>query len=219
MNTIWHIFWTWAVFRKKSYAIKPILFAIIPDLPWLFGLIFSLLFNGINFEAFLQGYYYIPIIYLVFFFHSFFIVSLFFAAAILLKKKSHYPYFFGWYFHIFLDYATHVSDAYPIFWPFSNFSISSIISYWERSHYSFELAIFNIIVATIFIGYLIFNKKEKFNKLDLFVSISLLAVMLTNLIFFFTISGNRIYLILNFIPVLLNIALILKILRYKKKKK
>ena len=89
MNTIWHIFWTWAIFRRKKYAIKPLLFAIIPDVPWLFGVIFSILTNGINFEAFLQGYYYVPIIYMIFFFHSFLIVTLFFVVAKIKQKKKY----------------------------------------------------------------------------------------------------------------------------------
>lgn len=217
MNTIWHVFWTWAIFRKKKYAIKPLLFAIIPDIPWLFGVIFSIFSNGINFEAFLQGYYYVPIIYMIFFFHSFLIVTLFFIVAKIKQKKKYFPYFYGWYFHIFLDYSTHVSDAYPIFWPLSNFSISSVISYWERSHYSIELAILNLILVGIFIAFLIFKKKEKFTKTDIVVSVLVATAIMINFIFFFLISGHTTYIILNLIPLVLSIALIAKIIKSRRK--
>jgi len=217
MNTIWHIFWTWILFRRKKYVVKPILFAIIPDLPWLFGLVFSILLNGINFDAFIRGFYYVPMIYATFFFHSFLIVTVFFIIARIKKKKKYFPYFYGWYFHIFLDYGTHVSDAYPIFWPLSNFSIPSVISYWERSHYSTELAILNLILVAIFVAFLVFKNKEKFTKTDLAISVGLAAVIMVNFIFFFLISGHATYIILNLIPLALIIVLIAKMIKSRRK--
>ena len=217
MNTIWHIFWTWAIFRKKKYAIKPILFAFIPDIPWLFGLIFSIIINGISHESFEQGFYYIPIIYATFFFHSFLIVTLFFIIAKIKQKKKYFPYFYGWYFHIFLDYGTHVSDAYPIFWPISDFFIPSVISYWERSHYSFEFAIFNLILASVFVTFLLYNKKEKFARMDIAFLTGLVIMIAVNFIFFFLIRPNTSYLIINAIPLILSLVLLVKIIKSRKK--
>lgn len=165
MNTIWHFIWTYILFRKKKWVKKALVFSIVPDIPWLISNIISYAIYGFTREAFEVAWDNQIVWQFQYFFNSFVIILFFYLLFKILKLTQYIPFIYGWAFHAIIDALTHVSDAYPIFWPFSQKVFPSLISYWERSHYSIELSIFNLILFSIFGFFMLFKKDKKKWKL------------------------------------------------------
>ncbi len=49
----------------------------------------------------------------------------------------------GWGSHVVIDALTHVSDAYPLFWPLSDRRFPSVVSYWEAEYYGRQFFLVN----------------------------------------------------------------------------
>jgi len=161
MNTIWHIFWTYVLFRKKKYVKLPLLFSFIPDIPWYTGLALGyLIFGPGAFDKTFGNPYVLGLTWMM---HSFVVVLIVYI-VLKLFKKNWVPLVYGWVFHIALDGITHVSDAYPLFWPLPIKAIPSFISWWEIQYHSVLLGMLNITLVIIFIIYLLFEEHNKLSK-------------------------------------------------------
>lgn len=57
----------------------------------------------------------------------------------------------GWLGHTLADFLTHVDDVRPLFWPFSDWTWSSPVSYYDSAHYGQEFFLVNhgLILLTI----------------------------------------------------------------------
>ena len=183
MNTIWHMFWTWAFFRNKVYMPLAVIGSVIPDLQYFLGLIYMFITEGFNWQSFLDGYQ-IPLVdNLAVVMHSFITVLIIFIIFFIFKLKSLFPIVYAWTFHILLDIASHFTEAYPIFWPLSNKTFTLGLSYWEEAHHSFEINLVNLILFLIFMIYL-FVKKYKFKNIEKNLFIFFIAYLALNTIIY-----------------------------------
>lgn len=163
MNTLWHIFWTYVLFRKKKYYWKTLIFAFIPDMTTLAIFATSLLINGADWNSFHTMFtqYYKGLLIIPFFFHSLVVVILASMIIWLAKLKSAWPFIYGWTFHVILDAATHASDSLPIFWPLSSYVFESMFSYWETDYFALWVNIVNMALVSIAI---VIMAKDSINK-------------------------------------------------------
>ena len=160
MNTIWHMFWTYALFRKKKYLPLAVIGSFLPDMHNFVSIIYSLLTNGINWNSFVKAFVDDTTWFIANIVHSLGFVFFLFLIFLIFKLKNLFPILYAWLFHILLDFSSHVSDAYKYFWPFSNRVFTLGISYWEEYRNSFIFNIINIILFLIFMGYLLIKIKE-----------------------------------------------------------
>ncbi|MBI2061910.1 MAG: hypothetical protein HYT87_19395 [Nitrospirae bacterium] len=75
--------------------------------------------------------------------HSYPIVGATLILSLLLKRRRTAFLLGGILLHAFFDMWTHVSDAYPVFYPFSEFRFPTPFSYWEKAHHAPALRIVN----------------------------------------------------------------------------
>lgn len=163
MNTLWHLFWTYIIFRGKSYCKKTLVFAVVPDITALAILMFSLITNGADWNAFHHAFsnVFANLFPLAAFFHSFAIIAIALILMLIFHLNRLMPYIYGWTFHLFLDIFTHVSDVYPIFWPLSSYIIPNRISYWEPQYHALELNVINLILVAIAVYVMAKDNKNK----------------------------------------------------------
>ena len=189
MNTLWHIFWTYVIFRKKKYYWKALIFAFIPDMTTLAILAISLMVNGADWGSFHDMFtqHYEKLITVQSFFHSLAVIMLVSIIIWLTKLKSAWPFIYGWTFHVILDAATHANDSLPIFWPLSSYVFKSAFSYWEIGHFAAEVNILNMVLASIAI---IIMAKDAINKpFEAWFMIFTLLGSIASFLFLYTAHG------------------------------
>ncbi len=183
MNTLWHAFWTYALFRKKKWWWKAVLFSIVPDLIWVTQMLI-LLGNGTMKTLSLQVYtlfpFTIPVEYGL---HSTLLFLPLLALAIWWKKETLYGYFWGWGFHLFSDYLSHLGDSYWPFYPLNHWQVRGLISYWEPQYYANEFNVACYGLAALLAWYWICYP-SKVNLRDILFSGLASLTMLAGLIFF-----------------------------------
>jgi membrane-bound metal-dependent hydrolase YbcI (DUF457 family) len=84
--------------------------------------------------------------------HSYLPAGLAFVLAYLAGWMWLLPWLGGVLSHVLLDMLTHVSDAYPILWPLSDYRFPTPISYWDPAYHGRE---FNLIEQTALFGTLL----------------------------------------------------------------
>jgi hypothetical protein len=161
MNTPWHAFWSYLAFHRKEWWPKAVIGSIFPDVPFFISSAYFFIRDGVNMENWVLAYEHPLVKPIGFFTHSIVVALAGLAVALFLRRSYWYPYFYGWIFHIFTDMLTHVSDAQPVFWPLSLERFTGPVSYWERNHYSHELSIANLAVASLFAFYLLLTKNGR----------------------------------------------------------
>ncbi len=210
MNTLWHIFWTYIIFRKKKYAVNATVFSFIPDISYLVSLAIMFLLYGLNWESFRMAFHFSFAQVTTKFFHSFAIIFCFAFLTFIIGFKNLYLYFYSWIFHLLMDMLTHVSDAYEIFWPISSIRFPSFVSYWETRHYSFELNLINFILVTCVMIYLIF-KNERIKKFEYYLFAVLIVYLMLNIILLSRSPNYNLFaLIFLIVPLLLFLIYIFK---------
>lgn len=153
MNTLWHAFWTYVLFRKKKWWWKAVLFSIIPDLIWVAQMLI-LLGSGKMKTLSLQVYLLFPFTQpMSYGLHSALIFIPLLLIAIWWKKETLYGYFWGWGFHIFSDYLTHRGDNYWPFYPLNHYQIQGLISYWELQYHANEFNVTCYALASLIAWY------------------------------------------------------------------
>ncbi len=183
MNTLWHLFWTYAWFRKKKWWWKAVLFSVIPDLIWVIQMLI-LLGNGTMKTLNLQLYFLFPFTEPIGYgLHSTLIFIALLAPTLWWKKEILYGYFWGWGFHIFSDYLTHVGDNYWPFYPFNHWQVQGLISYWEPKYYANEFNTTCYVLASLIAWYWICNP-SKVNLRDILFSGISAGFFAISLIFF-----------------------------------
>lgn len=221
MNTVWHLFWTYALFREKKWVGLALLMAIIPDMPWFISNVVAYSMNGFGPGTFELAWENPYVLVAASFMNSFVVIGVIYLIVRLANLASLLPLVYGWVLHVVLDFFTHNTDAYPAFYPLSSWKFHSPISYWESSHHSQVFSVINLILVGLFVIYLIREKKKlspQTKKNDIVVSSlailglfgSFLAIMhwvsshegmSTVVIWFFS---------LHAVPILLFILLIIK---------
>ncbi|MEK6964553.1 MAG: hypothetical protein AABX70_09125 [Nanoarchaeota archaeon] len=146
MNTLWHLFWTYAAFRKKRWWWKAVLFAFIPDALWVAQMLYLLgthQMTRLNLDIITLIPHVIEIQYAL---HSTLVFTVLLALVLWWKKESLYGCFWGWGFHIFSDYLTHHGDNYWPLYPLNHWQIQGLISYWEPRYFAneFNLACYGL---------------------------------------------------------------------------
>jgi hypothetical protein len=162
VQTYAHYFWSYVIFRKKRWVHEVAGFSIFPDMPYFMAYLAT--WGKISAEG--RDAYREGALYIVFnSTHSLTILGMVSLAVILLKKKTLYPMLIGWLMHQLGDHLTHVSDAYPIFWPLSDKRFPGFVSYWEPAHYGVEFNLINhMLMFTVFF-ILVFSWARKTYKL------------------------------------------------------
>ena len=139
MQTYAHYFWSYAIFRKKRYVHEVAGFSIFPDMPYFMAYLAT--WGKIGAEG--RAAYREGVLYLVAnATHSITLLGMASLLIVFLKRHNLYPMLIGWLMHQLGDHLTHISDAYPVFWPLSTKRFSGFISYWEPGHHG---AGFNLI--------------------------------------------------------------------------
>ena len=126
MQTYSHYFWTYVIFRKKRWAHQVAAFSIFPDMPYF--MVYLATWGKVGAEGrggFRQGILG-PVANAT---HSFTILGIAVLFVILLRKRTLYPMLIGWFIHQLGDHLTHVTDAYPLFWPISTKRLPAFIAY------------------------------------------------------------------------------------------
>ena len=55
----------------------------------------------------------------------------------------------GWGSHVVIDAVTHVTDAYPLLWPFTDRRFPSVVSYWDPAYYGREFFLVNHVLLSV----------------------------------------------------------------------
>ncbi len=142
-----HYFWSYVIFRKKRWGHEVAAFSIFPDMPYFMAYLATwgkMADRGR--EGFRQGALY----FVENSTHSLTFLGIASLIFILLKRKTFYPLLIGWLLHLTGDYLTHVTDAYPVFWPLSNRRFPAFISYWDPAYHGREFTMINhLLMLTI----------------------------------------------------------------------
>lgn len=134
MTTHSHVLWSWILARNRSWRWPFAIGAGLPDLPYLLlgGWILATERElGWGDPALWRAAEAHPYTLAM---HSFVPVGAALVAAHLLGGGRALPWLAGILGHVALDAATHVSDAYPLFWPLSDARFPAPISAWEPEH-------------------------------------------------------------------------------------
>ncbi len=206
MDTVWHAFWTYLIFRRKKYLPLTLLGAVIPDIANLFMMGLNFLLYGFTMETY--GAPKIPAItlYANYAMHSILLIALLGIFCYYLARPL-LPLTFGLGFHAIIDYATHNADAYPPFFPLSLIKFPSPVSYWDPAHYGYALMLVNLVLVSIAFWYLFKTlKKPSYAEIGLFV----FGVIYLLLLSWFYLANQRIYeLIVNgVLPLLLFVVIL-----------
>ena len=157
MRTYSHALFTWVLARKgcrvaPAAAAASAAGAAFPDLPAFLGVAFFSIKRGIAprptmsheelHEQFLDAAYLVgPFGGTRIFLHSLVAVALLLILYRLLGvgrldvQRILFWFLLGWFGHTVTDFLTHAEDALPLFWPLSNWSWQSPVSYWDPGHY------------------------------------------------------------------------------------
>lgn len=132
-----HVFWTYFLFRKKKQKWWAIAGSVLPDIPYVIPLAAGGLTGALDIWQYWWAH---PVTKTL---HSFPIVGSALILSLALERYRAAALLGGILFHAFFDMWTHVADAYPILYPFSDFRFPTPISYWETSHHAFTLRLIN----------------------------------------------------------------------------
>lgn len=148
----WHVFWAYAIFRKKRYALLATLFAFLPDAPLITALLL-----GIE-TALTSEFNNQTVKLLAMMAHSFVSIAVV-GVLLLLFARKWLPLVYGWAFHTITDLFTHGKDAIPLFWPLSIPAYHGPISYFETDRHSSAFTIVNVLLFLL-VSLLIYRKKS-----------------------------------------------------------
>ena len=151
MITPSHIIYNWALARtcKITGAAQRafIVGGFLPDIPaYLFFFVHTCILGtaqNVMWDTLYFDSAWTPFITLS---HSFLLWPTLVLCAYLLQKRVLIALALGSLFHSTLDFFVHHSDAYRHFWPLSNWTFQSPISYWEPAHFG---TLFTAVDATV----------------------------------------------------------------------
>jgi len=66
----------------------------------------------------------------------------------------------GYFLHISVDFVTHADDAYPQFWPITDWRFFSPISYWQPQYYGRIVGVVEAIMGLAIVTYLVIKFKQ-----------------------------------------------------------
>ncbi|MCL5045530.1 MAG: hypothetical protein M1598_01750 [Actinobacteria bacterium] len=158
-----HAYWNYFLFHRSRSVWLVVAGSVAPDVSSMIAFLWIGFTRGRwGWESVWQAWS-IPWVYFSgFFTHSAVIWGAFALASHYLWKRA-WPFAIGWGVHLLEDGLTHVTDAYPFFWPFSWRLFPSSISYWETSHHSREYAIWNsvaVALSLIYLGYSWYRRRK-----------------------------------------------------------
>ncbi len=89
-------------------------------------------------------------------------------ALVLFKYSSRFKIFglgllifsVGYFLHISVDFVTHADDAYPQFWPITDWRFFSPISYWQPEYYGRIVGVIEAIMGLAIVTYLVIKFKQ-----------------------------------------------------------
>ena len=154
MDTVWHAFWTYLIFRRKPYLSLTLLGAVVPDLATFITMGINFLLYGFALETYGEPKIPAISIYASYAMHSFFLIVLIGVICYSFARRF-FPFFYGLGFHAIIDYATHHTDAYPPFFPLSLMKFPSPVSYWETAYSSYAVMLVNLVLASLAFWYLL----------------------------------------------------------------
>ncbi|MCP3031402.1 metal-dependent hydrolase [Halobacillus sp. A1] len=177
MNTLHHGYWTFFAARKSPYVAWFIMGSIFPDVVYYVMFLYLVIerahiFGSTDFSEYLymvvHELFEHPVVSVLRQTgHSLFIWALIFAALILIKGRKltkWTAFMYGWLGHVILDLLTHVEDAVPTFYPVSDYTFRSGVSYWDDAHYGGVFSLVNIFLIIISLLYLWVGKRRKNKK-------------------------------------------------------
>jgi membrane-bound metal-dependent hydrolase YbcI (DUF457 family) len=161
-----HFFWNYTFFYRASWAWKVGLGGILPDLIYMAGFLPKI----VSYQSF-REWMHDPLwdtlwnSFLARSAHSLVIWGIVCLPFFIFRKndlcKRLIPFLIGWGLHVIADALTHVSDGYPLFFPFSDYRFPAPVSYWEREFHARE---FFVISHTLMAGLLLSWFGSKLNQ-------------------------------------------------------
>ncbi len=118
MDTIFHGFLTYLIFRKKKYKYKAAFWGMVPDFFPVISLIYFVYLGKLNNLRLFNGFLYGDGVPVYLFLHSltpYLVISL---GLFVLKRKQFWLPLVGGGLHLFIDILTHSEGAVKIFYPF-----------------------------------------------------------------------------------------------------
>ena len=64
----------------------------------------------------------------------------------------------GWFGHTIVDFLTHVDDTRPLFWPITDWTWSSPVSYYNPLYHGQQFFIASHTIMFLIIGWLLFKR-------------------------------------------------------------
>ncbi|MFH0714694.1 MAG: hypothetical protein V1847_03350 [Candidatus Diapherotrites archaeon] len=160
MDTVSHAFWAFFATREKKWKWQSVCFSILPDVPRLFGIAYWVLL-GLGYHAALEmSVRSFETIFSIAF-HSLVVVAIFALLWFCFRRAWPIGALVGWLLHIVLDILTHGGDAQPIFWPLSDFSISSPVSYYRLDYFAGFFVVANVALIVLVIAWMVWKRKRK----------------------------------------------------------
>ena len=158
MDTIFHGFLTYLIFRKKKYKYKAVFWGMVPDFFPAFALIYFVYLGKLNnFELF-NNFLYSDGAFIYLFSHSltpYLIISL---GLLALKKKQFWLPLIGGGLHILVDILTHSEGTVKIFYPFYPYEkISFTAQYFSDENLMFVSVCW---IALLFVYYKTIKNKS-----------------------------------------------------------
>ncbi|MFC0523407.1 metal-dependent hydrolase [Pontibacillus salicampi] len=185
MNTLHHGFWTYVVLRNRKEAVKyAMVGSIFPDIVYYIMFLYILIFGDILTADAVNTIGWTGVIHDMA--HALFahpVVEVLRQAghsiavwAIVYCFVAYYKgwrinrwtgFLYGWLGHIVIDLLTHVEDAIPLFYPFSDLIIRGPISYWNPTYHGDVFSFINGILIIVAIIWLIIQKVNARSKRSL----------------------------------------------------
>ncbi len=206
MDTIWHTFWTYILFKRQKGVHLAVLGSIVPDIINLFAIGMNFLLAGFTWATYVAPTMPAWTLIVNYSMHSLVLIAV---LGVILYGTARFllPLCYGLGFHAVLDYLTHHSDAYPPFYPLSSWKFVSPFSYWEEGFYHHEVMILNLVLALAVMVYFFLTwKKSTSLERVIFTFGVLYFLMLSS---FYALNTRSFELIVNgIIPFFLFLALL-----------
>ena len=165
MTIVSHFFWSWYLFRNRSWVRRFACAAVAPDVPYLVLLAYYSLRFQVNGLADLRTWdlaWRSPMVCALHSFVPWIVIALpvtWFGSTQL--RRMLLPVWGGWLSHIVVDMFTHRSDGYPIFYPLSTFRFPAPVSYWEPAYHGRTFMLIDTtLILVLLLHYLVTRRRR-----------------------------------------------------------
>ncbi|MGJ8570760.1 MAG: hypothetical protein ACSHXI_08675 [Hoeflea sp.] len=174
MNTPTHMLIGAALFARKDYpsvSAAALVGGLAPDIPMLVMVAYATRIAGISEQQVYSTLFFSERWQQVFAIdHSFFVWGVLIAAGVVFHWKAVVAFGGAGFAHAAVDFLTHHDDARRQFWPLSDWTFKSPVSYWDQAYYGALVAPFEAVLVVV-LTLILLRRLDKWRE-----RISILAV-------------------------------------------